>query len=533
MTRNVLKIAKTNPADATLEVTTEFVIAGEQSTLPVIYQVQDEEGAAQYIVAISQDFGAWTLPQPLLTTLVVNPDRTRIQLLDVRDPYNVSQAWEVELDGWLRASRKIGSTLYLVNSYRPRLAGLAWPTDTEEKRQANERRVRNAGAQDLMPKVRINGGLAQQLATPGDCVIAADLASEEAYTDLLVITTVDLNERKVSDIDCVSTNVNGLYVSQDSLYVGGQASPQPHGVPITVLHKFALEANGVSYRATGGVPGHLPWTNASYFMDEYEGRLRVVTSREGFAGTQLHHLSILEEAANHHLEILSMLPSPEHPEPIGKPGDQVHAVRFMGDRAYVVTARTIDPLYVIDVSDPFEPFIAGELEVPGTSTHLEPLSVDDADLLLSIGRRLGPAGTPLGMKVELFDVSDISLPRSLGAHVVGDGLSSSEAIGDPHALTVMTVPGEQVSHRVGFPADVYAEGSGQWAYSGFHFFEVSGVGGSPALHVQGVIKTDESSGPGAYPKYVAPRRVVMHGDAVYGVNGGTYTSSPWDHITSN
>jgi hypothetical protein len=62
---------------------------------------------------------------------------------------------------------------------------------------------------------------------------------------------------------------------------------------------------------------------------------------------------------------------------------------------------------------------------------------------------------------------------------------------------------------------------------------VSSVGGSPALHVQGVIKTDEASGPGTYPSYVMPRRVVMHGEAVYGVNGGTYTSSAWDQIASN
>jgi hypothetical protein len=533
MTRNVLKIAKTNPLLATLEVTTELALPGEQSTNPVIYQMQGDDGAAQYIAAISQDYGGWSWAQPLATALSLHPDRTKIQLVDVRDPYNVSLAWEVELDGWLRGTRKIGNTLYLVNSYRPRLPGLVLPADTQEKKEANERRIRDARAQDLMPKVSINGGAAQQLATPGDCVIAADLQRDEAYTDLLVITSVDLSTRTIRDVECISTNINGLYVSRDSLYVAGEDTLT--GSAFTFLHKFALEPSGVSYRASGVVGGRIPWWNASYFMDEHEGRLRIVSSEHSLSANPLHRLTVLEETSDQRLSRVSMLPNPEDPAPIGKPGDQVHAVRFIGDRAYVVTARTIDPLYVIDISDPYEPSIAGELEVPGVATHLQPLTADDTELLLSIGRQLTPSGAPEGVKVELFDVSDITLPRSLGAHVFGSGGSSSEATGDPHALTLLTVPGEQVSHRIGLPVHVFAAEGGQyrWTYSGFEFLEVSSVGGSPQLHIQGTLKTDVSSSPDALPPYRVPRRVVMHGDAVYGVNGGTYVSNLWDSISSN
>jgi hypothetical protein len=533
ITRNVLKIAKTNPANATLEVTTEFEIAGEQSTLPVIYEVQSEEDATQFIAAVSQNYGGWLSQQPQATSLVVLPDRTRVQLLDVRDPYNVSQTWEVELDGWLRGTRKIGNTLYLVNSYRPRLSGLTLPADTQEKKEANERRIRGASAQELLPKVRVNGGAAQALTTPGDCVIAADLKSEEAYSDLLVITSVDLSTRAIRDTECVSTNINGLYVSRDSLYVGGEGSPgTPDGAAFTVLHKFALEQSGVTYRASGVVGGQLPWWNAAYFMDEHEERLRILTSQHSISGNAIHRLSVLEETTSHGLALTAILPSAKHPEPIGKPGDQVHAVRFLGARAYVVTARAVDPLYVIDVSDPLEPFIAGEVEVPGFATHLQPLQVGNSELLLSIGRQTSPTGAPQGVKLELFDVSDIELPRSLGGHVFGDGGSSSEAISDPHVLTVLRVPGEQESHRIGLPIDVYANSGGQyrWDYSGFHFLEVSSVGGSPQLHVQGVLKTEESSSPGSYPSYVVPRRVVMQGESVYGVHGGVYVSSRWDHV---
>jgi hypothetical protein len=288
----------------------------------------------------------------------------------------------------------------------------------------------------------------------------------------------------------------------------------------------------VTYRASGVVGGQLPWWNASYFMDEHDERLRIVTSQHSISGNPIHRLSVLEETTNHRLALTSILPSPEHPEPIGKPGDQVHAVRFVGDRAYVVTARAVDPLYVIDVSDPFEPFIAGEVEVPGFATHLQPIEVGGTELLLSVGRQTSSTGAPQGVKLELFDVSDLDLPRPLGAHVFGEGGSSSEAISNPHALTMLRVPGAQESHRIGLPIDVYTKSGDQyrWDYSGFHFLEVSSVGGSPQLHVEGVLKTEESSSPESYPSYVVPRRVIMHGDAVYGVHGGVYVSSVWDHV---
>ena len=70
------------------------------------------------------------------------------------------------------------------------------------------RLIRAAGVQDLMPKARVNGGTAQALASPQDCVIAADLGRDEAYSDLLVITSVDLSTRTIRDVECVSTNIN-------------------------------------------------------------------------------------------------------------------------------------------------------------------------------------------------------------------------------------------------------------------------------------------------------------------------------------
>jgi hypothetical protein len=530
-TRNVLKIAKTDPATATLEVTTEFTIAGEHTSVPVVYQQQAADGATQYIAAISQNYQGWLTQQPQATSLVVMPDRTKVQLLDVRDPYNVSQAWEIEFDGWLRGSRKIGNVLYLVNSYRPRLAGIELPAQTDDIKRRNERRIRDATANELLPKYRVNGGAAQPYVATGDCVIAADLETAEAYTDLLVVTAVDLNERRVTDSACISTNMSGVYMSRDSLYVGGEAFADPTlASAFTVLHKFSLAQGGVTYRASGVVRGRLGWLNASYYMDEFQGDLRVVSSQRAMTGNDVHWLSVLRETANHVLELRARLPNERHLEPLGKPGDQVHAVRFDGDRAYVVTARAVDPLYVIDLTDSSDPFIAGELEIPGIATYLRPLEADDERLLLTVGRSADQNGMPQGFKVELFDVTQIDEPVSLGRISLGAPGTTSEAIDNPHALSIVAMPGADVQYRIALPLDVYAwiGANPSWSYSGMQLLEVDGNGAQPAqLRFHGMLRTDESSEVGTLPPFVTPRRGVIHDNAVYAVHGGLYASRKW------
>ncbi len=523
LTSNVLTIARTNPGSAAVEVLSEFELMGEQSSLPQLYQLQSAQGATQYLAAVSQKFVGWMQGGPATALFVANPDRTRIQLLDVRDPVNVSQAWEIEIDGWLRASRKIGDTLYLVNSWRPRLSGFQLPADSPEAKRANELRIRGARASDLLPR---------NLAA-SDCVLPADLGDNDAYSDLVVITAISLTERRVTDVNCISTNVNGVYVSQDSLYVGGQTVSIPEAT-FTVLHKFALNQGDVEYRASGIVSGQIGWQNASYFMDEHDGDLRIVTSDFRLDGSRVHRLHVLREAADHELAAMATLPNSQRSSPIGKPGEAVHSVRFMGDRGYVVTARIIDPLYVLDLSVPEDPVIAGTLEIPGVSTYLQPLGPTGKEVLLGVGEQIN-GGIREGVKVELFDVRDIVRPRSLGSHLFGRRGSSSEATSDPHALTLHARADGRV--RIGLPIDVFdtprAEpGSFGWSYSGSHLLEIDGfASNTPQLTFKGVIKTEEPGGASfPLPAYTVPRRAVMHDDAVFVVDGASLTGTLWNDV---
>jgi hypothetical protein len=533
--RNVLKIARTNPSTAEVQVVAEFVLEGEQSSLPLLYQQQSDQGETVALAAVSQYNAGWWIAQPQVTSLVVQPDRTTIQVLDVSDPRNVFQAWEIELDGWLRTSRKIDDTLYVVTSYRPRLAGLVFPADTDEKKEANERRIRDTTANELLPQYRDNGGSPRPLARAQDCVVAA-LAPNEAYADLVIVTAVSLSERRITDVNCVSTNVNGVYVSRKTLYVGGEGARD--GAPATVLHKFALDDGNIAYSASGIVTGRIGWRNASYFIDEHEGDVRIVTSSHAQAGDSVHRLTVLREGACRCLEQLATLPNARRNARIGKPGEQVHAVRFFGDRGYVVTARVTDPLYVIDLRDPADPLIAGELEIPGVATYLHPLGSRGSELLFSVGRLLNGQGVPTGVKVELFDVANIAQPRSLGAEVLGQAGSSSEATDDPHAVAVLS-RADTGLHRFALPVNVFETphpsqpGVFRWTYSGIHLLEVDGRdGGTPQLKSGGVIKTAEPDDTRQFPPHVAPHRAVLHDESAFAIYGDAIIGRTWTSSVS-
>ena len=532
LSRNVLNIARTDPATASVEPVSKFVIEGGQSATPLIYALQSQDGAAEYLVAVSQNYQGWLLPMAPISALVIQPDRTTIQLLDVRNPQNVSQAWKLELDGWLRASRRIGDTLYLVSSYRPRIPDLVLPADTMVKREANELRIRSSAASELLPAYMENGSARRPLATSDGCLVAQQIASNESYMDLIVIAAINLRTRRVTDVNCLSTNINSVYMSAESLYVAGTGYRLAESLPITVLHKFALDDGEITYRATGAVAGTISWSNPSYFMDEYQGDLRIVTTANG-----VHRLTVLRESGGQSLMLVSSLPSATRPAPIGKPGEAVYAVRFMTERAYVVTFRVTDPLYVIDLKDPADPAIAGELAIPGVSTYLRPLGVTQSELLLSVGQDVSAGGTRQGIKVELFDVRDIAHPQSLGAEVFGKAGSWSDALNDPHALTFLTLPGTNARHRLALPIHVFdtahptEPGRFNWTYSGLHVLEVAASEtGAPQLHFQGVIKTEERSDATPSPSFAVPNRAVLHGDSVFAIQGDRILSSLWENL---
>lgn len=140
----------------------------------------------------------------------------------------------------------------------------------------------------------------------------------------------------------------------------------------TVFHKVSLD-NGIEYQATGKVQGIFGWSSSAQLkMSERDNYFMALTTQGLLADDPEHYLHVLKQQGRQLVEVTT-LPNDNEPSPIGKPGEDVYAVRFFDDKAYVVTFEQIDPLYVIDLLDVEAPFIRGELTIPGFSSYLHPM----------------------------------------------------------------------------------------------------------------------------------------------------------------
>lgn len=122
----------------------------------------------------------------------------------------------------------------------------------------------------------------------------------------------------------------------------------------------------------------------------------------------------------------------------------MYSSRFIGDKAYFVTYQTVDPLFVIDLSDPTKPRALGELKIPGYSTYLHPydenhiigigMETEENVVRNSSGKVIRTTSTIVGMKMALFDISDVSNPVQVSSTVIGDRRTTSAILTNPKAL---------------------------------------------------------------------------------------------------
>jgi uncharacterized secreted protein with C-terminal beta-propeller domain len=186
----------------------------------------------------------------------------------------------------------------------------------------------------------------------------------------------------------------------------------------TVIHRINVDGLDIEPEAVGDVPGRVL---NQFSMDEYDGMFRIATTTGWWDRDENENgLYVL----NLDLEVIGEL------EGLAE-GEQIYSARFMGDRAYMVTFRQTDPLFAIDLSDPTNPRVLGELKVTGYSGYLHPY---DEDHLLGIGMEASEEGRVEGVKVSLFDVSDMENPREIGKYEVDEKWSNSEATYDHKAV---------------------------------------------------------------------------------------------------
>ncbi|MCG2718912.1 MAG: beta-propeller domain-containing protein, partial [Nanoarchaeota archaeon] len=192
----------------------------------------------------------------------------------------------------------------------------------------------------------------------------------------------------------------------------------------TIIHKIAIDKGDIEYVAKGEISGYLL---NQFSMDEYDGNLRLATTTDIWTSREnkeYNNVYVLDED----MELIGSL------EEIA-PDERIYSTRFIGDRLYMVTYKRIDPLFVIDLSDAKNPSVLGELKIPGFSDYLHPY---DENHIIGIGKETADnefGGTSIkGVKLALFDVSDVSKPKQVDMYEIGTSGTDSEALNEHKAF---------------------------------------------------------------------------------------------------
>ena len=416
---------------------------------------------------------ASNMPSSVISTSIapsVVQIQTVVNIVSAKAGQPLSSASTLRIDGQLIDSRSIDNTLYVVTSWLPRfdtvfpLASGSGASPSVTERKVAVARVTNP---QILPTVSIKaessaGPTVQPLMADTDCQLQA--ANASSAVQLTTITAINLASPELARSSrCFLGGVNGLYMSAKNLYLATSRSVMETkggsliygGEPTTDIHKFGISGMAINYRGSGSVNGHLGWdtSKTSYRMSEHNNDLRVVTYTSSFgwfgvleapssvAAKSPAMLSVLREdaSATVKLKTIATLPNVKRPAQIGLSGEQVYAVRFLGARGYVVTFRRTDPLYVLDLTDPLDPQVTGELKTNGYSDYLLPVGPDSAGLLLGVGKDATAEGRVQGVKVSLFDVSNAAAPKELASRVIGKAGTLSGLDFDRHGINLFAV----------------------------------------------------------------------------------------------
>ncbi len=366
------------------------------------------------------------------------------------------------LEGSLVSVRAVNGRVHVVmnSSFLHRVDFVSPRDGSEDSLDAAEKRnievVNALAVEDFVPRTFEEG----PKGTWGSKSIAVDcgnLGHPSSFSGWGVtwVATMDLSSPAVAPIETIGilaqststyTSTASMYISttrwDDSVYEDFVSTRQES--PYTDIHAFSFSTNAseLTYVASGRVIGTLL---NSYSMSEYDGVLRVATTSfdYDFGGGQDNGVHILKVDGSKLNEIGAV-------NGMGR-GETIQGVRFDGPRGYVVTFRQVDPLYVLDLSDPTSPELVGELKVPGYSTYLKPI---DGDRVITVGMSGTETGQITGAQVAVFDVSDPSNPVQVATAEIAQW---SEATSDPHAFLwwpetgQIVVPKELVCEKLGGP----------------------------------------------------------------------------------
>lgn len=391
-----------------------------------------------HVVVLSQVWGIDEVFGPPPGGFAPRLGALKITVLDLANPAAPRLVRELYFDGWLHAARNISGRVVLVLYHAlhgPELP--PWQGDHDAYVEAALQVIDSSTLGDWLPDmvdVRHAAGGSVVLRRPvlecEDIRLLVDADSPRGgFVNLLELDAIVPGQIGAA---AIAGHASTVHVSRHRVIVAADDwgfSPALSDIARTRLHSFALGGpdGKPRYLGAGEIPG---WILSPWSMDVHRGgtgdELRVATQQFDDMGRLVTGVHVLLPDGTGDMKVTGAVTGLA-------PGEMLHAARFMGDRGYLVTYERIDPLFVLDLADPADPRVTGELEVTGWSSYLHPLG---EGRLIGVGREVDPdTQEQIGMQVSLFDVSDPARPLLEDRHVEAIGWQASEAEWDHHAFT--------------------------------------------------------------------------------------------------
>jgi uncharacterized secreted protein with C-terminal beta-propeller domain len=332
---------------------------------------------------------------------------TIIKIFDISDRKNPSLDKDIEVDGYFIDSRMIGNYVYIITTQ------YLWDVYS----------VIDGNSSLNIPEIKIDKCVNNVL--PNDIYFINSSEKVNSFTNII---SINIFKGKVNQKTYLVGGSQNIYVSKNNIYLTNQEykyyeKSSIFGLSIvndyisrTVINKISIRNEDISHIAQGSVPGLIL---NQFSMDEHYNYFRIATT--------IGHVWNTEQKSTNNIYILD-----ENLERVSEiegiaPGETIYSARFMGNKAYLVTFKNIDPFFTIDLSDPENPKILGKLKIPGYSDYLHPY---DENHIIGIGKdTVEPQEDNIwtenfawyqGIKIALFDVSDFKNPKEISKVIIGD-----------------------------------------------------------------------------------------------------------------
>jgi len=440
--------------------------------------------------------------------------QTAIGIYDISDTARPLLIREMAIDGDVQTTRMIDGVVYLVSNYQNyQLYPYPQPVvyQSQNSTDANSSSPKTPEVTAETKKTNLEKNLPKIYDSQNPKLSQTILPCEQIKyirpiqnLSFMTILSLDLkNPRGDFGKEVVMGNSQNVYASDKNLYLAQTNYNYRNfgnGKQTTSVFKFSLGNPEIKFQTQGEVPGTVL---NQFSMDEFEGNFRVATNeqdnfQEGIFPNVFSRIAPINPPTTPQTNNIFVLDS--NMKISGSvenlaPGERIYSVRFMGKKGYMVTFKTTDPLFTFDLSDPKNPKVVGELKIPGYSDYLHPIS---ENLIIGVGKNATEAVDGFGdnqgfawyqgLKLGLFDVSNMSNPKEVGNVEIGDRGTDSVVLNDHKALlwdarnnlltipvTLMLIPEEQKAEQQKNIANGGASYPlyGQFKYQGSYVYEVN------------------------------------------------------------